>query len=105
MWSNKLRVTARVLPLGIDTIDTFDRSATIGGEMDSEVIEEARKEIVNLREYGERLSDDQIVGSASRALELLHQIRRRQLPVGTPGLLSISEAIRVSGRSRNTIKG
>ncbi len=87
----------------LDVIDTYDRFATMAA-MSTE-IEEVTKEVVNLREHGESLGDAQIIGSASRVLALLSHMGREQRGVSAPGLVSIGQAVKLSGKSRNTIKG
>jgi hypothetical protein len=68
-------------------------------------IEEVAKAVINMRERGESLGDAQIIGSASRALQLLSHLGRLQREVSAPGLVSIGQAVKLSGKSRNTIKG
>jgi hypothetical protein len=67
----------------------------------SEVVSEVDK----LREHGERVHDPLVIGSTQRLLSLLSQLGRLDRRVSAPGLVSIGEAIKVSGKSRNTIKG
>jgi hypothetical protein len=70
--------------------------------MTTEVVSELVREVDKLREHGERVHDDLVVGTSQRALALLSRLRQ---PVISPGLISIGEAIQISGKSRNTIKG
>jgi hypothetical protein len=73
--------------------------------MSNEVLSEVVSEVTKLREHGERKHDTRVVGSSERVLSLLSQLGRHERRVSPPGLVSIGEAIKVSGKSRNTIKG
>jgi hypothetical protein len=70
--------------------------------MSTEVLDELVTEVDKLREHGEHVRDALVVGSSQRVLSLLARLDQR---VSTPGLISIGEAIKMSRRSRNTIKG
>jgi hypothetical protein len=70
-----------------------------------QLVQQAIEEASRLRDHGERQRDREVVSSTRRILSLLGELARSNETLAEHRLVPISEAIRLSGRSRNTIKG
>jgi hypothetical protein len=70
-----------------------------------ELVQQAIEEASRLRDHGKRKHDRTVVGSTRRILSLLGELIRSSANLPEHRLIPIREAIKLSGRSRNTIKG
>src|SRR5438552_14369370 len=69
------------------------------------LLQQAIEEASRLRDHGKRKRDREVLGSTRRLLTLLGELARSDSNLPENRLVPISEAIKLSGRSRNTIKG